>query len=42
MANYREQPLSKGDYHNRVKSNNYKKTIKPDYNDEPKDLENYV
>ncbi|CAK85416.1 unnamed protein product (macronuclear) [Paramecium tetraurelia] len=42
MANYREQPLSKSDYHNRANANNYQKTNKPVYNDEPRDLENYV
>ncbi|CAD8043245.1 unnamed protein product [Paramecium primaurelia] len=42
MANSREQPLSKGDYHNRVPTHNYNKTIKTIYNDERKDLENYV
>ncbi|CAD8138933.1 unnamed protein product [Paramecium octaurelia] len=42
MANYREQPLSKSDYHNRAHAHNYQKTNKPVYNDEPRDLENYV
>ena len=41
MANYREEPQSKGDYHNRIPNHNYHKTIKPVYNDNPKDLENY-
>ncbi|CAK75009.1 unnamed protein product (macronuclear) [Paramecium tetraurelia] len=41
MANYREQPLSKGDYHNRVPNNNYHKTTKQLYNEDQNNIENY-